>query len=240
MHWNIKSWVNVHLLSIGLFISWSMNCWQDMDEAIFWWFNRHLVDIPGFAAMVAIANQRWIDTAMVLLILMFILHHAWQATKRERARIFILVLLMGSAFSVQTMVSNALPIQRSSPTKIFDDAARISKLAPEIDTKDSSGNSFPSDHGIGLFTFLLFVFHRFPRSYLYAVLPMVLVLALPRIISGAHWATDFFHGSLPLALITCAWLFHTPLAQWATESSITALRMLLHRRRIVRSNRFDT
>ncbi|OXY81224.1 phosphatase PAP2 family protein [Oceanimonas doudoroffii] len=229
MRWDLKGWLGLQLLAGLLLITWWQGYWQELDESVFWWFNGRLVTQPGFAELVAFVNQRWIDGAVALLMALFVFRHAWLASGRERARICCLLLIMAGCFSLQAAAGKALPIERPSPTKVFEQAERISELVPHIKAKDASGDSFPSDHGIGFATFLLFALYRFPRRYLYAVVPLVLALAMPRVMSGAHWLTDFLCGSIPLALITAAWLFHTPLAHWLTETLVAPAEKLLRR-----------
>lgn len=232
MRWDLKGWVVLHALALLLFFSWVLGYWQSLDEAIFWWFNHRLVSIPGFAHFVAVVNQRWIDGAVALLMTAFVLRHAWQVTGRERAKIGCLLLLMAGCFSLQAAAGKALSIERASPTIVYEQAERVSLLVPDIKAKDASDDSFPSDHGIGFATFLLFACYRFPRRYLYIVAPLVFILAMPRVMSGAHWFTDFICGSLPLALITGAWLFHTPLAHLFTEAMVTPVEKLLKKWRL--------
>ncbi|MBR9858616.1 MAG: phosphatase PAP2 family protein [Gammaproteobacteria bacterium] len=232
MRWDIKGWAALHALALLLFFSWLSGYWQDLDEAVFWWFNGRLITVPGFAELVAVVNQRWIDGAVALLMAGFVLRHAWVVTGRERARIGCLLLLMAGCFSLQAAAGKVLPIERPSPTVVYQQAERVSQLVPHIKAKDASGDSFPSDHGIGFATFLLFACYRFPRRYLYAVVPLVLALAMPRVMSGAHWFTDFICGSIPLALITGAWLFHTPIAYRLTEAMIMPVEKLLLKGRL--------
>lgn len=234
MRWDIKGWAALHALAFLLFFSWLFGYWQKLDEAVFWWFNGLLVTVPGFAELVAFVNQRWIDGVVAALMAGFICHHAWMVTGRERARIGCLILLMAGCFSLQTAVGKVLPIERPSPTIVYKHAELVSQLVPHIKAKDASGDSFPSDHGIGFATFLLFACYCFPRRYLYAVVPLVLALAMPRVMSGAHWFTDFICGSIPLALITGAWLFHTPMAYRLTEAMIRPVEKLLLRGAIAR------
>ncbi|MGO4999749.1 phosphatase PAP2 family protein [Oceanisphaera sp. W20_SRM_FM3] len=232
MRWDIKGWLALQLLALALFFTWYFGYWQSLDEGIFWWFNNRLVTVPGFAHMVAVVNQRWIDGAVALLMAGFVFTHAWQLKGRDRAKMGCLLLLMAGCFSLQAAAGKALSIERASPTVVYEQAERVSLLVPEIKAKDASGASFPSDHGIGFATFLLFACYRFPRRYLYVVAPLVFLLAMPRVMSGAHWFTDFICGSVPLALITGAWLFHTPLAERFTEAMVTPVEKLLTKWRL--------
>ncbi|OIN10280.1 phosphatase PAP2 family protein [Oceanisphaera psychrotolerans] len=232
MRWDFKGWAVLQVLALLLFFSWWSGHWQQLDDAVFWWFNSRLITVPGFAELVAFVNQRWIDGAVALLMVGFVFRYAWLASGFERARICCLLLIMAGSFSLQAAVGKVLPIKRASPTLIHAQAERVSQLVPDIKAKDASGDAFPSDHGIGFATFLLFACYRFPRHYLYAVGPLVLIMAMPRVMSGAHWFTDFICGSIPLALITGAWLFHTPLAHRLTEAMIAPVEKLLLRWRL--------
>ncbi|MFH7586334.1 phosphatase PAP2 family protein [Oceanimonas smirnovii] len=232
MRWDIKGWFGLQLLALILLATWWQGYWLGLDEGVFWWFNERLITVPGFAGLVAFVNQRWIDGAIALLMALFVFRYAWLASGRERARICCLLIIMAGSFSLQAAAGKALPVKRPSPTLAYEQAERVSRLVPDIKAKDASQDSFPSDHGIGFATFLLFAIYRFPRRYLYAVVPLVLILAMPRVMSGAHWFTDFFCGSIPLALITAAWLFHTPLAHWLTEALVRPAEKLLRHWRL--------
>lgn len=228
MTWDFKGFGILHGLALLLFFSWSLGYWQALDDGTFWLFNDWLRQSASWAEWVALANQRWVDGMAAILMSLFILRFCLSVSGRERVRVLCLVLIMGMAFSMQAALGKLLPIERVSPTLSYDNAARVSQLMPDIRTKDASGDAFPSDHGIGFATFLLFACYRFPRRYLYAIVPLVLLMAMPRLLSGAHWLTDFLCGSVPLALITGAWLFHTPLADRLTGMmTATIMRLWL-------------
>ncbi len=79
-------------------------------------------------------------------------------------------------------------------------------------TKDSSGDSFPSDHGLMLLTFCCFM-HRYISVKAFSIALLIMVIfALPRIMAGAHWFTDIVVGSLSVVLIGTSWLLLTPLS----------------------------
>lgn len=212
MRWDIKGLVLLHGLALLLFFSWLGGYWQALDEDVFWLFNGWLSRFPDWAEWLALLNQRWIDGVVALLMLLFVWHLARRVSGRERVRILCLLVMMTGAFFLQGAVGKTLPIERQSPTLSHEQALRVSQLVPDIKTKDASEDAFPSDHGIGFATFLLFACYRLPRRYLYVLVPLVLILAMPRLMSGAHWLTDIVCGSVPLTLLTGAWLFHTPLA----------------------------
>lgn len=214
--WDFKGWIGLQLIAILLFSTWYYGYWQRLDEQFFWMVNNRLAN-PSFAYLVAFVNQRWIDGVVAISMLLVILQRMSTVSSAERQRLIALSSIMVAAFLVQVAVELFIEMKRPSPTTIFPQALRVSKLVPQLAwVKDGSGNAFPSDHGIGLATFALFTWYGYPRRYFYLVAPLAIIFALPRMLSGAHWLTDFICGSLPLALITGAWLFHTPLAAWLT------------------------
>ena len=221
--WDIKGWLGLQLIAILLFSTWFFGYWQWLDEKFFWSVNDQLQN-PSFAWLVAFLNQRWIDGVVAGLMLLVMLHRICAVSNGERRRLIALSIIMVAAFLVQVAVGLFTEIKRPSPTNAFPGVLRVSKLVPHLSlVKDGSSNAFPSDHGIGLTTFALFTWHGYPRRYFYLAAPLAVIFALPRMLSGAHWLTDFICGSVPLALITGAWLFHTPLAAWLTVKISGAL-----------------
>ncbi|MCD8513784.1 MAG: hypothetical protein LRY63_11020 [Nitrincola sp.] len=61
-------------------------------------------------------------------------------------------------------------------------------------------------------------FYLYRGKYLWFVVPVIIALGSPRLLVGAHWLTDFICGSLPLALITAAWLFHSKPGKWVEST----------------------
>lgn len=226
MRFDLKNMVLLHLLAAGLVLAWLLGWWQSTDEAVFWFFNRRLEYVP-FARVVALANQRWVDGVTAVLMTSVVLHHIHQCKGYARLRAICLVLIMAGCFSLQTGVGKALPIDRDSPTHALEGVTLLVDIVPEIPAKHTSRNAYPSDHGTGLCTFLLFAVYRFPRRYLVAVLPIVMLFMMPRIMSGAHWLTDITSSSVPLAMITGAWLFHTPLSYVLVEMLSRPVEKLL-------------
>lgn len=212
-HWNFRLWSGYQLLALLLFTSWWQGAWQGIDEALFHLTNEWLHH-PSWAYLVARANQRWVDGAIALTMGLLVLQHARQTHRGERHYLLLLILLMAGSFSLQVALGKLLPVERPSPTLVHEMALRLTTLIPDLHTKDASSGSFPSDHGIGFLTFALFACYRFERRQLVWLLPLLAVLATPRLLSGAHWLSDILCGALPLTLLVAAWLFHTPLLGW--------------------------
>jgi membrane-associated phospholipid phosphatase len=106
--------------------------------------------------------------------------------------------------------------QRASPSLTIDGAVRLTKMFPDWQAhwylKDSSNQCFPGDHAsvLLLWAMLLSLHARGRRLLLIWLLTAVFML--PRLVSGAHWASDDFVGGLFVSLIAFGWGFYSPYA----------------------------
>ena len=68
---------------------------------------------------------------------------------------------------------------------------------------------FPGDHGYGVMAMILFIwlFGNWRRGHVAAL--FLFPFVLPRIVSGAHWATDVTVGSLVQFLILLSLIYGT-------------------------------
>lgn len=203
------TFIGLHVIAIALVVTFILGYWNGVDRDVFEILNSWLAMSMGWAEFVALANQRWIDLLSGGFMLASVGFYFVASDGRERVRVCCAIVMMGAAFSAQAAVGGMFP-NRESPTLVYEHAVKVTEHFPEIKrTKDVSHSSNPSDHGIGFFTFLMFCFYRFRGKYLWFVVPVIIALGSPRLLVGAHWLTDFICGSLPLALITAAWLFHS-------------------------------
>jgi len=100
---------------------------------------------------------------------------------------------------------------RASPTLTLDAPLRLSALVPSIAAKDASPYCFPSDHAFVLLTVMSLFWFLGRRSAAIAATIIAIVFTLPRMVSGAHWATDTLVGGAVMTLVAVGWLFATPL-----------------------------
>ncbi len=220
---NLQSFILLHAIAIALAVTFILGLWEGIDRHVFEVLNGWLAASVNWAEFVALANQRWIDLLSGSFMLAAVGYFFATSDGRDRVRICCAIVMMGVAFSTQAAVGGMFP-SRDSPTLVYEHAVKVTEMFPEIQrTKDASGSSNPSDHGIGFFTFLIFCFYRFRGKYLWFVVPVIIALGLPRLLVGAHWLTDFICGALPLTLITAAWLFHSKPGRWVegTMAKIT-------------------
>lgn len=115
---------------------------------------------------------------------------------------------------------------RYSPTVVFPDALRLTRLVPYMDTKDISNYSFPGDHAFILTAILLFYLYMGARRCAIASATLAVVFSLPRLVSGAHWFSDTVIGGMVPALLVMAWIFATPFGYHLTNLVVPLVRRI--------------
>ena len=91
-----------------------------------------------------------------------------------------------------------------------DRTVRLRQLFPSIDTKDFSPACFPGDHAFVLLTVTSFFWYVGRRRDALVASLLAAVFLLPRLVGGAHWASDVVVGSGTAALLAGSWAFATP------------------------------
>jgi len=146
--------------------------------------------------------------AFVAMGLLYLYYFLKQDVPGKR-KMFSLGVCMLLAAVVIKQCGNLLSIRHPSPTLVFRNANRLSKLV-DIAAKDASRNSFPGDHGMMLMIFAAFMARYFGRRAFLAAACIVVIFSMPRIASGAHWFSDIYMGSLTIVCITLSWFLLTP------------------------------
>ena len=205
----------LNLAGLIIFFSWYLPAqhgfWLSIDTHIFYFFNQHILPDTFFASFVAYINNRQFD--LVILLAMGALYYNTFRKKdyMGKRHLVIVGLVMVISAVLINQIGQNIPIERPSPTLHFQDVHRVG-VVTGIPTKDASGDSFPGDHGLMLLIFCSFILRYLSfRSFLCALL-ITIVFSLPRIMAGAHWASDILVGSISLTLITTSWLLITPLS----------------------------
>lgn len=205
----------LNLCGLLLFSSWYFpiqhGSWLSLDTSIFYFFNQYILPDSFFAIFVAYVNNRAFD--LVILLAMGALYYNTfrQKDYSGKRHLIIVGLVMVISAVVINQIGQNIPIERPSPTLYFKDVHRVG-VVTGIPTKDASGDSFPGDHGLMLLIFCSFILRYLSfRSFLCALL-ITIVFSLPRVMAGAHWASDILVGSISLTLITTSWLLITPLS----------------------------
>lgn len=211
--------ITLNLLAAFLLISWMYPAtrigWDLIDFSIFKACNNSLKTGKGWQTFWAITNWRFFDTTQFFLVFGIAFYWIFKKDKTfAKQRImeyFVFILLcffVNFTFKIALWI---LDYRRLSPTKVIEGAFRLSKTATWLMTKDSSNTAFPGDHAFVLVCAAVFYWLKggfrlgLVSSFLFA--PFL----FPRLIVGAHWATDILVGSVFMSLITISWYFGTPM-----------------------------
>jgi membrane-associated phospholipid phosphatase len=202
-----------NILGIALFLSWYLptnhGFWFPIDSSIFFFFNEHLATNRTFLYLVAYTNNRAFDAIALLSMGLLYLSFFVKRDGYGKRRMLILGVVILLTAVVLNQLGHLLPVQRASPTHFFENINRVGELTG-INTKDSSRDSFPGDHGMMLIIFAVFMLRYFTvRSFIIA-LGIFVIFILPRIMIGAHWFSDIAVGSLSVVLVGLSWWLLTP------------------------------
>lgn len=202
-----KNWLAIILLNLcglGLFFSWYLpaehGVWAAPDASIFFFFNRLISEDNQFATLVALSNNRLFD-GIALLVMGLLYLYYFLKTDREGRRRMIVMVLTGLALQ---LIGDGMRFQRASPTLFFDDVIRVCQ-STGLKCKDASSSSFPGDHGMMMLIFAVYMWRYFSWRPFVIALALMLVCALPRVMSGAHWFTDIAVGSVSFVCICLSW-----------------------------------
>ncbi|MCK0713547.1 phosphatase PAP2 family protein [Chromohalobacter sarecensis] len=207
-----------NLLGMALLLSWWLPhfpLWSTLDDDIFWFFNQTLsiADHPLWTTLIAVLNNRDFDIASFLALAAVFAWAMRQDTRPDRLKRWgaIGVSMLVTAGLVSLLVNKLVTYGHPSPTLTH---SGIHLLSQEVSfaTKDSSGNSFPGDHGLMLMTFTAFMWHFAGRRVGLVSAALAIGLSAPRIIGGGHWFSDVYMGALAIALLLLPWVLCTSLA----------------------------
>jgi len=204
------------------FASWltpaTRELWDALDAAIFYSLNGSLASGKTWQGFWAIANWRPFDTIAASLILLIGFSWIYSLNRQNRLQALsgltlLLVIILITRFSA-ALVLYLTDYQRYSPSISLTPSYRLSELITWIDAKDYHKDCFPGDHGYVVITCIIFFFLQAGRRWGTISLVLISPFILPRLVSGAHWATDIIIGSGTMALISLPLLFSTPLYHW--------------------------
>ncbi|MDP5293642.1 phosphatase PAP2 family protein [Oceanimonas sp. CHS3-5] len=200
--------------------------WFELDKAVFYFFNHKLGESQTWVNLIAALNNRAFD-GVALLAMGAVYYSVYRkADAEQRRRLVIIGVCMLLTAVGLNQLGRAIPVERPSPTLTFDNVLRLTELA-SFKTKDSSGDSFPGDHGLMLMIFTGFAWRYLSwKAGLWGCL-FVVVFSAPRVMGGAHWFTDIYVGAFAVAAFGLAWLLHTGLM----DALVTRVQAALPSRR---------
>ncbi len=218
MAWHPKTFLFCIILSVALLMSWIIpnpirELWDSLDAAVFYSLNGSLPGHPNAAIFWAVANNRLFDIAVgglfFILYVIYIRRAEPQAFFHRACQFAVVALYILFISQLERVVF--FNITRVSPSLVLEPSYRLTELVPWLPTKDSSGNSFPGDHGMVALMLMAFLWHLGGKRYGIPAILITLISLTPRLVSGAHWATDVLVGSLGVTLFSMAVAIATPL-----------------------------
>lgn len=217
MSLQFNKWLFWNLVAVAVFASWYLlpnhGFWLDIDKAVFYYFNNKIGSSQAWVNGIAVANNRAFDgIALLAMGLVYYSYYRGATAERKRQLLIIGFMMLLTAVGLNQL-GRMIPVERPSPTLVFDNIHRLTELA-SFKTKDSSGDSFPGDHGLMLMIFTAFAWHFLSwKAGLWGCL-FVVIFSAPRFMAGAHWLTDIYVGGLAVASFGMAWLMHTGFYDW--------------------------
>lgn len=217
MSLQFNKWLFWNLVAIAVFASWYLlpnhGFWLDIDKTVFYYFNNKIGSSQAWVNAVAVANNRAFD-GVALLAMGGVYYSYYRDATAERKRQLLIVGFMMLLTAVGlNQLGRMIPVERPSPTLTFENIHRLTELA-SFKTKDSSGDSFPGDHGLMLMIFTAFAWRFLSwKAGLWGCV-FVVIFSAPRFMAGAHWWTDIYVGGFAVACFGMAWLMHTGLYDW--------------------------
>lgn len=214
--WKWEWLVRCQLTAFAVVISWffapTRELWDRLDLAIFLGLNETLSAGPVWQTLWALANHRGFDITVAVVYVALFLHFSFSDQQRfVRERLAAGCFIALYTFLVLELSRNfVFTFDRMSPTLVVDGALRLSQLVPWANPKDFSGSSFPGDHAIALAIFTTVIWFYAGRRYGLTSLAIALPCILPRLISGAHWASDVLVGSTFICLLSLSLVLATP------------------------------
>lgn len=187
--------------------------WLQIDKSCFYFFNELLVLSKGFTYFVALVNLRAFDV-LAFAAMLFIYFDYYRKSNVEGKRwLFCIGIAMLLSAVIIKQVDRLLPIDRVSASVYFDSLYHNVNWVSQLSgwpAKDRAGSSFPSDHGMMLLIFSVYMWKYLGHRAFFKGLAVFIIFSMPRIMSGAHWFSDIYVGSLSFVLIVLSWILLTP------------------------------
>lgn len=207
--------VTFSLLLISFFSRYTFFI-RDIDITLAYFFNDIIRLHPSLHNTCAYLNSKmgnWIYDGVIVL---FGVPYVFRGGKHRWLKRFIQILLIVAFSSFCFFVFNRymtrhLHFKSHSPSGVLANFFHLAPLIPWTKVKEFSSVSYPSDHGSTIFMFILTTFYLMGRRIGILSIIASIPFALPRLLVGAHWSSDLFLGSLPLALFNLSWFLYTPI-----------------------------
>jgi membrane-associated phospholipid phosphatase len=219
------------LLTVGLLLlgsmSWSVtfDLWRQLDWMVYRGLQQLLVSVPALQPCFAILNAHplgnlLMDAAFLAVGLPWLLLSGSRREAAQRlglASYYVVVWKITMTVVNRWFYGDFLQWQSQSPSLIEAPLVNLQHQAPSLSVKVFAIGTFPSDHAMQLLLLAL-VMTTLCRPWHRLMVPVCLFFCLPRLMSGAHWASDIAAGGLGIALVGLVFWFGTPLSTWGMRA----------------------
>ena len=215
---------------MAVFASWLIPpvraLWDVLDVAVFRALNGTLAWGKAWQVVWAIANNRGFDAVVGFfffgLCAWYCLAGGGRYMWRRAARLLVALVVMSFFAGMSSAAIDIVEYRRRSPSLVLDNPYLLEDLVPEIPCKDSSKSSFPADHAFVSFWVAAFFLIWAPRRFGVAAVVLLIVSILPRLVGGAHWATDLAVGSTTMLFTGLGLMTFWPLRRRRAERWLEA------------------
>lgn len=204
--------------------------WTELDDAVFFVTNAWLTeDNSAWVWLVAATNARLFDVVSFFILLAIYL---WAIGRDPEPHQRMLrwggtgITMLLTAVFIAQGVRMVVPYTHPSPTLVYEDVNLVTQMV-DFSTKDSSGSSFPGDHGVNLILFTAFMWRFAGLKVMLVSAVTAVILSAPRILSGAHWFSDVYFAALVINLIVAPWILLTPVGPWLSRGITAGLAKVL-------------
>ena len=222
------------VLNISLFILPTQALWLAFDTYLFQALNSSIVEHPIQQMFWALGNIKITDIFGALFLLTAFLLYIFEARDEERQKRIEQLLYTIIWFEISilcckqviTPICENFHLSRHGPTVVLPNAFMLSEVVPWCKVKDSSYFCYPADHAAIVFQWCAFMwfFAGWKRGLFVLISSMICIL--PRLISGAHWASDLLVGSGSIVMVAMAWAVCTPMYYSITNGLHTFVSFL--------------
>ena len=224
--WRWHKLITLNLLALFLLASWlwqpTRQLWDAVDASMFHLLNAPLATSSVWAHVWGIGNMRPVDAGVGLLLIGLLIRRGFiftgnQSATQVRRALFaflaLMLMLLLVRFSFDAILKT-LDWRRASPSLVVKDAVLLTQLFPDWTAhwylKDSSKQCFPGDHASVLLMWAMLATGFIRGWKLHLVWLLTLFFMLPRLVAGAHWATDDLVGGVFLAFVAFGWAYYSP------------------------------
>jgi membrane-associated phospholipid phosphatase len=223
--WQWRAFLISHLVALLLITLWLIPSVRiallNMDAHLFHVLNSPLESNTVWLHVWAVASLRPFDIVVGVILLALTVRGNWVFKPEQvRSALFGLLTVLLTLLLIRSFFTKAIEaagLQHASPSDLLAHAIHMSDYFQTWERtwelKDRSGASFPGDHAsvLLLWGFFLTAFTRKPLQLMVTWL-LVFLFMMPRLVAGAHWASDDYIGGVAIALLAMAWGLYTPLA----------------------------